>query len=55
MLPLALGIGSDGVEMRQAMGIVTIGGILASSIFTMFIIPVLYRWLGRWNEKRLTA
>ena len=47
MLPLALGIGADGVEMRQSMGIVTIGGLMASAFFTMFVIPILYKWVAR--------
>lgn len=39
MLPMALGIGSSGVEMRQPMGLVSIGGILASTFLTLFVIP----------------
>ncbi|MFP4458971.1 MAG: efflux RND transporter permease subunit [Candidatus Zixiibacteriota bacterium] len=46
MLPLALGIGAEGVEMRQSMGIVTIAGLIASAIFTMLVIPILYRWFS---------
>ncbi|MBN1550270.1 efflux RND transporter permease subunit, partial [bacterium] len=41
MLPLALGFGS-GAELRQGMGIVSIGGLLLSSILTLFVIPALY-------------
>jgi len=41
MLPLALGLGS-GAELRQAMGIVSIGGLLVSSILTLYVIPTLY-------------
>ncbi len=51
MLPLALGIGSDGVEMRQGMGIVTIGGLMSSAIFTMYVIPILYRWMSPKDEE----
>jgi HAE1 family hydrophobic/amphiphilic exporter-1 len=42
MLPMALGIGSAGAEMRKALGIVSIGGITVSTIFTLFVIPALY-------------
>ncbi|MFC1853395.1 efflux RND transporter permease subunit [candidate division CSSED10-310 bacterium] len=41
MLPLALGLGS-GAELRQGMGIVSIGGLLLSSLLTLFVIPALY-------------
>ncbi len=42
MLPLALGIGTSGAELRQPMGIVSIGGLIVSSLLTLFIIPTLY-------------
>ena len=45
MLPLALGFG-DGAEMRQGMGIVSIGGLVVSAALTLYIIPVLYSFLG---------
>lgn len=41
MLPMALGIGASGVEMRQPMGIVSIGGILSSTVLTLLFIPAL--------------
>jgi HAE1 family hydrophobic/amphiphilic exporter-1 len=47
MLPLALGIGDAGVEMRQPLGIVTIGGIVASTILTIFVVPALYYIFAR--------
>ncbi|MHB2153556.1 efflux RND transporter permease subunit [Calditrichota bacterium GD2] len=42
MAPLALGIGSSGVEIRQPMGIVSIGGLLVSAGLTLLVIPALY-------------
>jgi HAE1 family hydrophobic/amphiphilic exporter-1 len=42
MLPLAIGIGSAGVEMRMPLGVVSIGGLLVSTILTLFIIPAFY-------------
>jgi HAE1 family hydrophobic/amphiphilic exporter-1 len=39
MLPLALGIGASGVEIRQPMGIVAIGGLVVSSVLTLLVIP----------------
>jgi HAE1 family hydrophobic/amphiphilic exporter-1 len=47
MLPMAVGIGSSGVEMRQAMGLVSIGGILSSTVLTLFVIPAVEYILGK--------
>jgi HAE1 family hydrophobic/amphiphilic exporter-1 len=41
MIPMAMGIGSSGAEMRQPMGMVIIGGILSSMILTLLLIPAL--------------
>jgi HAE1 family hydrophobic/amphiphilic exporter-1 len=56
MLPLALGMG-EGAEWRQPMGIIAIGGLTASTLLTLLVVPVAYtlvddartaleRWLG---------
>ena len=42
MAPLALGIGAAGVEMRQPMGIVSIGGLVVSTLLSLLLIPSLY-------------
>ena len=42
MLPLAIGIGSAGVEMRQPLGVVSIGGLLVSTLLALFVIPAFY-------------
>jgi HAE1 family hydrophobic/amphiphilic exporter-1 len=39
MLPMALGIGASGAEIRQPMGIVAIGGLIISSILALIVIP----------------
>ncbi len=41
MLPMAMGIGASGAEMRQPMGMVIIGGIISATILTLFLIPAL--------------
>ena len=41
MVPLALGQGAGG-EMRAPMAVVSIGGLLASMILSIFLIPLLY-------------
>ena len=47
MLPLALGIGDAGKEMRIPMGIVAIGGLIVSTILTLFVIPAFYYLTSR--------
>ena len=42
MLPMAVGLGTAGREMRQPMGVVAIGGLIASTVLALVIIPVLY-------------
>ncbi len=43
MLPMALALGSGG-SFRAPFAITAIGGVLASTIFTFFIIPIFYLW-----------
>lgn len=42
MLPLALGIGDAGKEMRIPLGVVAIGGLIVSTALTLFVIPAFY-------------
>jgi len=46
MIPLALGIG-EGAEIRAPMAITVIGGLLASTLLTLIIIPIMYEILDR--------
>ncbi len=41
MLPMALGMGDAGAEMRQGMGLVTIGGVTSSMLLTLYILPAM--------------
>ena len=41
MLPLAMGLG-EGAEMNAGLGTAVIGGLLASTILTLVLVPVLY-------------
>jgi HAE1 family hydrophobic/amphiphilic exporter-1 len=47
MIPMALGIGASLAEMRQPMGIITIGGIVSSTVLTLWFIPALERLVTR--------
>ena len=47
MMPMALGIGSAGAEMRRPLGIVSIGGLIVSAVLTLIVIPTLYNLFSR--------
>jgi len=42
ILPMALGLGAAGKEFRQPMGVVSIGGLVVSTILALLVIPTLY-------------
>lgn len=55
MLPLALGFGAAG-EMRSPMAVVAIGGLIMSTVLTLFVIPVLFvLFEARGERKRLVG
>ena len=50
MLPLAIGIGT-GAEIQAALARVVIGGLLASTLITLFLIPIVYLGTTRLAER----
>ena len=46
LLPMALGLG-EGAEIRTPMAITIIGGLIASTVLTLVVIPVIYSLLDR--------
>jgi multidrug efflux pump len=48
-LPLMLGTG-PGSGSRQAIGIVVVFGVLCATLLTLFIVPVMYRWLAPYTQ-----
>ena len=57
MIPLALAIGA-GAEARAPMARAVIGGLLTSTMLTLFVVPVMYTILddvGSWVAARLTG
>jgi Cu/Ag efflux pump CusA len=53
MLPLALGL-EPGAQTRSSLAIVVIGGLLSSLALTLFIVPIMYRWIAP-NQLRETT
>ena len=46
MLPMALAT-SEGAEMRSPMAITVIGGLFASTLLTLFIVPIMYTYFSK--------
>lgn len=62
MLPMALGFGDTGSEMRIPLGVVSIGGLVASTLLTLVIVPSAYyvvdgmfRFFGRLFRKKVVT
>ena len=51
MVPMALGIG-EGLELMAPMAVSVMGGLIASTLLTLFIIPVLYAIVDDIETKR---
>lgn len=49
-VPIAIGLGTGG-EARRPLGLVIIGGLILSQIITLFLTPVIYLYLDKWNTK----
>lgn len=48
-VPMALNTGT-GAEVQRPLATVVIGGIISSTLLTLFVLPVLYRWVHRRNQ-----
>jgi HAE1 family hydrophobic/amphiphilic exporter-1 len=54
MFPLALGL-EPGAQSRASLAIAVIGGLLSSLVLTLFIVPIMYRWIAPKEVKQETA
>jgi len=50
MLPTALAL-TEGAENRSGMAWVLIGGLITSTVFTLFVIPIVYTIFDEWKTK----
>ncbi|MGL6217831.1 MAG: efflux RND transporter permease subunit, partial [Lacrimispora sphenoides] len=50
IIPLALGIGDDG-EIMQGLSLVNVGGLTASTVLTLLLLPVYYSIMTGKSDK----
>ncbi len=51
LVPLAIGLG-EGSEMQTPMARVVVGGLVTSTLITLFLVPVVYTSLAEWQIRR---
>ncbi len=50
-IPAALSHGT-GAEVQRPLATVVIGGLITSTLLTVFVLPTLYAWVEGWRERR---
>ncbi|AFT67347.1 efflux RND transporter permease subunit [Cycloclasticus sp. P1] len=53
-VPMALNTGT-GAEVQRPLATVVIGGIISSTLLTLFVLPVLYHWVHRHSKQGVEA
>jgi HAE1 family hydrophobic/amphiphilic exporter-1 len=51
-VPIAVGVGADGAS-RRALGLVIVGGLMVSQLITLYVTPVMYLYLERFQTRVL--
>jgi HAE1 family hydrophobic/amphiphilic exporter-1 len=54
MMPMAISI-SEGAEMRAPMAVTVVGGLMATTLLTLFVIPIIYSLFDRVKFKEKVA
>lgn len=49
-LPMALSTGA-GAEVQKPLATVVIGGLVTSTLLTLLVLPAIYRWFDRGEER----
>ena len=52
LLPLAIGSGDPGREIEGPMAVVILGGLITSTLLTLFVLPTLALSIGRFTDRR---
>jgi HAE1 family hydrophobic/amphiphilic exporter-1 len=52
LTPMALSVTGGGAFISQPLALVVIGGLISSTVLTLLLVPVLYRLVEGWNERR---
>ncbi len=52
MIPVAIGYG-EGADFRAPLGRAVIGGVIASTVLTLVVIPTVYEIMEEWRERML--
>lgn len=53
-IPMAV-LTSAGAEVQRPLATVVIGGLVSSTVLTLFVLPTLYLWLEGWKRRRESA
>ncbi len=49
LLPMVMPIG-EGYELRQSLGLALMGGMITSTILTLFLIPMVFNWVSKFSK-----
>lgn len=53
-LPMAISL-SSGAEVQRPLATVVIGGLLTSTLLTLFILPIFYQWVEKRENKKISV